>query len=235
MTGVLGHCLEHVYHIDKESPKRLEASPLHLENHLTLWEDSLDEHIRRLVIRGTDLRGSGAANLRLAYLSVKLLICRIQLDFDRHSSHISDVDSVYYTQARRVAEEVVDFVRELDEAHCRDFWLPMNAYTLTSATTFLVRCALTSRGLPNNPSLRLARAMIDTLGELRRKYAWDIGDNCFNNCSDLIEKIEAAFRQPSSATFEFDLEDQILMDMDLTALNDFFSEYSGSFDQSASM
>ena len=205
-------------------------APFDLERLLTDWEDSLDENLRRLVIRGTGLVANGAANLRLSYLSVKLLIRRSQLQFDKLALQINDIDSVYYVQARRVCEEIVDFVRELDEDHCRDFWMPPNAYTLTSATTFLIRCALTSRGPSNNPSLKLARAMIDALQAHRKNYAWDVADNCLETCSDLIEKIESAFAETTDDTQTFqEFEQPMFMDMDMIAMNGFFSDFTGNF------
>ena len=230
LTEVLGHCLEHVYRLDKDYPSRPGMAPFDLERLLTDWEDSLDENLRRLVIRGTGLVANGAANLRLSYLSVKLLIRRSQLQFDKLALQINDIDSVYYVQARRVCEEIVDFVRELDEDHCRDFWMPPNAYTLTSATTFLIRCALTSRGPSNNPSLKLARAMIDALQAHRKNYAWDVADNCLETCSDLIEKIESAFAETTDDTQTFqEFEQPMFMDMDMIAMNGFFSDFTGNF------
>ena len=232
LTDVLGHCLEHVYRLDNDYIRRPDIAPFDLERLLTDWEDSLDEHLRRLVIRGTGLVAQGAANLRLSYLSVKLLIRRSQLEYDKSTLHISDVDSVYYIQARRVCEEVVDFVRELTEEHCRDFWIPPNAYTLTSATTFLIRCALTSRGPSNNPSLKLARAMLDGLQLHRDNYSWDVADNCLDTCSDLIEKIEAACTVADTTTSSQDFQDfqePMLMDMDMIAMNGFFSDFAGPF------
>ena len=226
LTDVLGHCLELVYHLGNDF-SRPEASPFGLENLLIHWEDSLPDNLRRLIIRGTNLVGPGAANLRLAYLSVKLLIRRNQLDLDRASLQINDVDSMYYIQARRVSEEIVDFVRELDETNCRDFWIPLNAYSLTSATTFLMRSALTSRGVARNPSLQLARAMIDALQSLRHDYAWDLADNCLSNCSDLVEKIEAACEGSNSDTLDF--QEPMPLDMDIAALNGLVSEFTGNY------
>jgi hypothetical protein len=226
LTDVLGHCLEHVYRLGKGSSKEPEASPFGLENLLIDWEDSLTDGLRRLVIRGTGLVGPGAANLRLAYLSVKLLIRRSQLDLDRASRQIDDVDSLYYIEARRVSEEIVDFVRELDETHCRDFWLPLNAYSLTSAMTFLLRTALSSRGLVRNPSLQLARALIDALRSHRHNYAWDLADNCLSNCGDLVEKIETACEESCS---NMALQEPMPMDMDIAALNGLFSDFTGNY------
>jgi hypothetical protein len=229
LTEVLGHTLDHIYQLGKDFTKMPQASPFELESFLINWEDSLSDNLRRLVIRGTNLVGPGAANLRLAYLSVKLLIRRSLLDWDRLSLHIDDVDSQYHIQARRVSEEIVDFVRELDEIHCHDFWIPQNAYSLTSATTFLLRSALNSRGLARNSSLKLARTMIDTLGSHRRKYAWDLANNCLSNCSDLVEKIETACEYSNLNAREFQELMPVDMDMDISALNGLFPGFAGTF------
>jgi hypothetical protein len=171
------------------------------------------------------------SSLRLAYLSVKLLIRRSQLDWDRVSLQIKDIDSQYYIQARKVSEEIVDFVRELDETHFRDFWIPLNAFSLTSATTFLMRSGLNSRGLAHNSSLKLARAMINTLESHRHDYAWDIADNCLSNCSELLEKIEIACEDSSSTTLDFQelVPLDMDMDMDIAALNGLFPAFTGNF------
>jgi hypothetical protein len=227
LTDVLGYSLEHVYNLDKDFSRKPESSPISLENQLTAWEDSLDDSMRRVVMRGTGLVGPGSANLRLSYLSVKLLIRRCQLNYDRAALHINDIDSAYFLHTRRVAEEIVDFVRELNEPQCADFWIPVTAFTLTSATTFLVRCALTARGTASDPSLRLARAMIDALQMLRQKYAWDIADNCLSNCGDLVEKIENVLAISNPSMLDFD--GSMLMDMDITAINNFFSEYTTGY------
>jgi hypothetical protein len=219
LTQVLGHCLEHVYHLERGLPSQQEDSPHRLESLLTGWEDSLDDNLRRLVIRGTSLNGPGVANLRLCYLAVKLLIQRTQLDWDRVSLQINDIDSRHYIQVRRIAEEIVDFVRELNEDHFGDFWIPLNAYSLTSATTFLMRSALNSRGQTHNPPLNLARTMINTLESHRSTYNWDLADNCLLNCKDLVAKIELACEESSINTQEFQdfLSDDL--DRDIAALN----------------
>ncbi|KAL1908332.1 hypothetical protein Sste5344_005860 [Sporothrix stenoceras] len=243
LTEVLYRCLEHVYNLDKYNVARPESSLFDFETLLTNWEDSLSDDLRRLVIRGTNLVGPGAANLRLAYLSVKLFIRRIQLDWDKVALRVGgDADSQYFIQARRAAEEIVDFVRELDATHFADFWMPPSAYSLTSATTFLLRSALNARrGQPaaRNSPLKLARAMVDSLRAHRRDYDWDIADNCLFNCSDLVDKIEEACDQQanldgsssgSNNTVFDDLQNHmpVDIDMDFAALNGLFPGFTGS-------
>lgn len=226
LTEVLGHCLEHVYDIQNGTAAQQAAlSPLGLEVLLTRWEDSLDDYLRRLVMRGTTLSGPGIANLRLSYLSVKLLILRSHLDWDRLCLNINDIDSRYYIQVRRIAEEIVDFVRELDEVNLSDFWVPLNSYTLTSATTFLMRSALNSRQQIGNPSSRLARLMIDTLQIHRQSHAWDLADNCLLNCRDLVAKIESVCQQSTTDNVDFENMISIDLDRDIQALSDFPSVF----------
>ena len=120
-------------------------------------------------------------------------------------------------------------MRELDETHLQDFWIPQNAYSLTSATTFLMRSALNSRGLARTSAVKLARAMINALQSHQRNHAWDLADNCLSNCSDLIGKIETACEESSSTKLGFQELMPVDMDMDMTALNGLFPGFEGIF------
>ncbi|KAF7592696.1 hypothetical protein BBP40_012598 [Aspergillus hancockii] len=193
LTEVLGRYLEHVYKFSRNTPYPPETSPVDLERLLSEWEESLSDDIRRVVLRGTHLNTPGAANFRLAYLAVKLLLRRIQLDLDTAITHVDDdTASPFYTQAQWAAEEIVHLVEELDESHFRGFWIPVHAFSLTSATTFLLRCGLRRGNLNGNAPLKLARDMISTLRSHRDNFNWDLADNCLANCSELVEKIGSA-------------------------------------------
>ncbi|KAK5718414.1 hypothetical protein LTR15_008141 [Elasticomyces elasticus] len=202
LTQVLSHCLEHVYKLDSFVTDT-DHHP-DLDSLVVTWEDSLPtDELRRSVLRGTRLNAPGTANLRLAYLSVRLLICRSRLNHDNSSK--DDIDSHHNIQARRVCEDIVHLVQELDEACLADFWIPLNAHALTSATTFLMRTALRSKGSVRNPSLKLARTMIDTLRWYRRQYEWDMAENCIANCSDILDKIELVCNAVDQYPAELDL------------------------------
>jgi hypothetical protein len=103
-----------------------------------------------------------------------------------------DIVSPFYTQAQRAAEEIVHLVEELDESYFCGFWIPVHAFSLTSATTFLLRSGLLRRNLNGNAPLKLAKDMISTLRSHRDNFNWDLADNCLANCSDLVEKIDSA-------------------------------------------
>ncbi|KAB8230436.1 fungal specific transcription factor domain-containing protein [Aspergillus alliaceus] len=192
LTEVLGRYLEHVYKVSKSTFCPPETSAVDLERLLTDWEESLSDDSRRVILRGTHLSSPGAANFRLAYLAVKLLLRRIQLDLNAGITQVGDVTtSPFYTQAQRAAEEIVHLVEELDESHLRGFWIPVHAFSLTSATTFLLRSGL-RRNSSSNAPLKLAKDMISMLRSHNDKFGWDLADNCLASCSDLVEKLGSA-------------------------------------------
>lgn len=189
LTDVLSRYLEHVYSVSKDFPSS-EMSAMDLELILSDWEESLDDDVRHLVLRGTQLDIPGAANFRLAYLAVKLLLRRIQLDLSKSSAQVEDDSaSPAYMHAQRSAEEIAQLVQELDETQLRGFWIPVHAFSITSATMFLLRSGLRTRNQTHNRPLKTAKGMINTLRAHREQFDWDLADNCLAHCSDLVEKI----------------------------------------------
>lgn len=213
LTIVLSHYLEHVYRIARVATNdRPPVSPFDLESLLTDWEDTLDDDIRRLVIRGNNLDRAGAGNLRLSYLGVKLLLRRIGCD---SASVPLNNDSAIQArlQTQRVAEEIVLHVQELKQPHLRGFWLPTNGFTLTSATLFLLRDALKTTTKTRNTSLKLAKDMISSLQIHRNTNAWDLADDCLTNCTEMTEKIEAGrtFESPGMMDSQYVTDNTSLM------------------------
>lgn len=237
---VLSRYLEHVYRVSKATPCAPEMSATDLELLLSEWDESLSDDIRRLALRGTHMDAPGAANFRLAYLAVKLLLRRIQLDLDRVMSPEEVTDtaaaaaaptSPFYIQAQRAAEEIVHLVQELDESHIRGFWIPVNAFSLTSATTFLLRSALRTRNPNTGAPLRMARDMVHTLRSHRENFAWDLADNCLANRGDLVEKISSVQTGSdvlSSPAFP-DFQDRF-WDLDASVGDELFSGFPGLAD-----
>lgn len=191
LTEVMSDYLEHVYKVSTHVSYPPERSAIELECPLTDWEESLTGNVRRIVLHGTDFDAPGAANFRLAYLAVKLLLRRLQLDVDKNYSGVTeDTISPYYKQAQRASEDILHLVQELDESHLRGFWLPVNSFSLASATTFLLRSGL-RKGNPNNMFFQMAKSMTDKLRSHREDFGWDLADNCLANCSDLVDKISS--------------------------------------------
>lgn len=223
LTDVLARYLEHVYSVSKTSPST-EMSTEDLEQILGDWEESLDGDIRRLILRGTHLDAPGSANLRLAYLAVKLLLRRIQLDLSKSVTQLEDdIDSPFYMHAQRAAEEIAHLIQELDEIQLHGFWIPVHAFSINSATMFLLRSGLRMKHHNRTTPLRTAKDMINALQSHRQNFDWDLADNCLAHCSDLVEKIATNNLQVNTdlSTTEFPdfLED---FEIDSSALEDLF-------------
>ena len=226
LTEVLGHYLEHIHSISKSfQPFKMTATDL--EQLLLVWEEYLGSNIRRVVLRGTGLSAPGAANLRLSYLAVKLLLAQLYLDQETASpQHLEANGSSRYMQAQRIAEEIVHFTQELDESSLIGFWLPLNAHTLTSATNFLLRSALQQRDVLPNVPLDLAKDMISTLQAHRSRYSWDLANDCLATCGNVLERIQAG-SPPGSPTCP-NVEE--FLDIEISVLDDLHADLGTGFD-----
>lgn len=226
LTEVLGRYLEHVYAVS-DALYSSEMSAAELERLLSDWEDSVPGEIRRLILRGNNLDAPGAANFRLAYLAVKLLLRRIQLDLEKSVMHTED-DTVAPSSihAQRTAEEIVHLVQELNESHLRGFWMPMHAFSLTSATTLLLRLGLRMKRSSHNAPLQMARDMIIALQSHRESCGWDLADHCLNNCSDLVTKIGSLESEDDFSSQIFP-EFQTNLDIDQSILEELFTGIPG--------
>lgn len=62
------------------------------------------------------------SSIRLGYLSIRLLVCRISL----HQASATDQDAqrYHFSQLRRAATEIVDYICSLTKTHFNEFWLP---------------------------------------------------------------------------------------------------------------
>ncbi|KAL0940003.1 C6 transcription factor [Colletotrichum truncatum] len=193
LAQFLDKYLERIYDLEKT----FTSGPWDLEVLLTNWEDSLDIDLRRRIIRGGDsLDMPGSANLRLAYLYIKLLLRKWELDAEKaaHADH-SSAPIRCYLEVRRAAEEIVLLVQELNEAQLGDYWLTLLTFAFTSTTKFLLRCALetenTVSGLAQSMSLKLARQLMTAL-QAHRQRAWDLADLCIAQYSEVIDKLASS-------------------------------------------
>ncbi|KAF6833775.1 fungal specific transcription factor domain-containing protein [Colletotrichum musicola] len=191
LAQFLDRYLERIYDLGKNSTN----GPWDLEIRLTQWEDSLDANLRRRIIRGGDsLDIPGSANLRLAYLYIKLLLRKRELDAEKaaNTEPTSSTPMRCYLEVRRAAEEIVLLVQELNEHQLGDYWLPLLTFSFTSTTKFLLRCALetenTMSDLAQSMSLKLAGDLIAAL-QAHRQKGWDLGDLCIAQYAGVVEKL----------------------------------------------
>ncbi|GKT56038.1 C6 transcription factor [Colletotrichum tofieldiae] len=209
LSRFLDRYLEHIYDLEKTLP----TGPCDLEVLLTQWEDSLDLNLRRRIIRGGDsLDVPGSANLRLAYLYIKLLLRKWELDAEKaaNADHPSSIPMRCYLEVRRAAEEIVLLAQELKDPQLGDYWLPLLTFAFTSTIKFLIRCALetenTISGIAQSMSLKLARDLINAL-QVHRQKAWDVGDLCIAQYSEVIEKLAGSTSNANFAEQPVDMPD----------------------------
>ncbi|KAL3476055.1 fungal-specific transcription factor domain-containing protein [Aspergillus californicus] len=223
LTDVLARYLEHVYSVSRDFPQFNDMTELDLEQILRDWEDSVSDEVRHLVLRGINLDIPGAANFRLAYLAVKLLLRRIQLNMNKGALQVEDdTVSPYYMHAQRAAEEIAYLVQELDESQFCGFWIPVHAFSLTSATMFLLRSGLSIRNESRKTPLKIARDMVNALQSHRRKFDWDLGDDCLTHCSELLDRIGTAESDSGMIAPDFPGLSENL-DIDPSILEEFFN------------
>jgi len=165
-----------------------------LELALNSWVESLTGSTRLIILRGSHLDIPGAANLRLAYLTTRLLLQRIQLESDKQSYSADNQHLLNrYIQARRTSEEILLLVQELQPQHLGDFWMSVSAFSFPATVNFLLRCALESEsslaGLAQSTSFRIARDLVATLQSHHDKYSWDLADVCLAQHAEVVDKM----------------------------------------------
>jgi hypothetical protein len=216
LTDVLDRHLEYVYNVDRSKSGTTTTS---LELALNKWIDSLELEVRLIIIRGSHLDIPGAANLRLSYLALRLLLQRIELEADKqkHDAHHEKVISRYY-QARQTAEEVLLLTREFQPSHLGDFWLSVSAFAYQTTVSFLLRCALetetSSADLVGNTAFKIACDLLDTLRKHQETFEWDLGDVCLAQHTEIVEKIHAGVApdKPEGSSGSMELQDFVMPD-----------------------
>lgn len=217
LTDVLDLHLSHIYDFIPEEPK----STTHLELALNNWIEALDESIRRIIVRGTSLDIPGAANLRLAYLTVRLLLQRIELEKDKRAYNAQESQLLNrYIQARRTSEDILIFTQELQPEHLADFWLPGSAFAFSATVSFLLRCALETEnspsGLAQSSSLKIASDLITVLRNHKEQHGWDPSDICLAHHAETVDKILSMIpAEETGLDGALDLQDLIMPDVSI--------------------
>ncbi|PGH02158.1 hypothetical protein AJ79_07704 [Helicocarpus griseus UAMH5409] len=195
LTENLGDLLPLIYGL--QSKPRNETSKVlrRLRTNLDIWEDSLPGWLRCSPAEAP-VPVSGSSSLYLAFLTLKMLICRVELQEVNNSDYPSNPEGRQYfqTECRRAAEEVVQFMTSLRRVNFEEFWLPYSAYHLTSTATLLVRCALeTSDPTIARSCLSKVDVLRDALYKARVEYDWDLADMCIDHCERILAKQPGVF------------------------------------------
>ena len=190
LTDALDRHLQRVYHVGRDKSWNTTS----LELSLNSWVESLTGTIRIIIIRGSHLDIPGAANLRLAYLTTRLLLNRIELESDKQTYPADEERRMNrYIKARRTCEEILMLVQELQPQQLGDFWLSVSAFAFPATVNFLLRCALetesSATSLAQSTSFRIARDLITTLRSHQEKSGWDLGDVCLAQHAEVLDKV----------------------------------------------
>lgn len=191
LTDVLDRHLQHVYRVGGRDRS---WDTTNLELSLNNWVESLTGSTRLIIIRGSHLDMAGAANLRLAYLTTRLLLQRIELESDKQTYGPGEERLMNrYIQARRTSEEILMLVQELQPRQLGDFWLSVSAFAFPATVNFLLRCALETESSPaslaQSTSFRIARDLIATLRSHQEKSGWDLADVCLAQHAEVVDKV----------------------------------------------
>ena len=215
LTEILGKMLDHLYDlsINDTAVEATTKSYRRIEISIYDWEEALPSALRSQVAGTRDLSIKGAANLRLCFLSTKFLLQKMQFDSTcQDQSSPPEAVSVNRKATQKVAKEIADFVTKLRPLDLGDFWLPMGAFLLSSAATFLLRCVLDnlndSSGGEGTSALHEASRMIDALKSHRDGFGWDLGDVCLAQCEPLVHRVSQAFESQNMTSSGVDLADQ---------------------------
>lgn len=210
LSEVLDRFLQYVYCIGRE---KLTTSDLELVLHQ--WVETLEGTCRPIVLRGSHLDITGAANLRLAYLTAKLLLQRIQLEAEKQKDNANEGQvMIRYSAARVTSEEILMLIQDLEPEHLGDFWMSVSSFSFPATVNFLLRCALETEnspeGLIQSHSFRIAHDVIATLRSHQERHKWDLGDICLAQHAEIVEKILAGVapdEQGGNHSSSLDLQD----------------------------
>ncbi|PGH00737.1 hypothetical protein GX51_05618 [Blastomyces parvus] len=190
LTETLGDLLPLIYGLQPKSQNETSKTLRKLRTNLDTWEDSLPEWLKSSPA-DSPTPVSGSSSLYLAWLTLKMLICRVELQEINNSDNPTNPEGRQYfqTECRRAAEDVVQFMISLKRANFDEFWLPYSAYHLTSTATLLVRCALeTSDSDIARSCLSKVDVLRDALYRARVEYDWDLADMCLDHCERILTK-----------------------------------------------
>ncbi|KAL1952440.1 hypothetical protein VTO42DRAFT_5476 [Malbranchea cinnamomea] len=190
LTEILGDLLPLVYNLQPKPPKETSKILRRIRADLDAWEDALPDYLRPQLHDTANLV-SGSSNLHLSFLSLKMLVSRVELQEinNSESAYNAEARQYFQTECRKAAEEIVQFMRSLKKPHFQEFWMPYSAYHLTSAATLLVRCALeTTDPEVARSCLSNVDILQDVLRRARSENDWDPADMCLDHCEKILSK-----------------------------------------------
>ncbi|KAL4951991.1 fungal-specific transcription factor domain-containing protein [Aspergillus filifer] len=193
LTEILGELLPLVYGLQLRSPRETSKEVRRIRTELDVWEDSLPDWLRT-PSSPSEERIAGLCSLQLAFMAVKLLVGRVELnDVNNSETDLPDARRYFQTECRKGAEDIVNFISSLRKENFKEFWLPYSAFHLTSTATLLVRCAFeTSDPEVARTCLANVESFRSILRRVREEYDWDVADMCLDHCERILNRLPAS-------------------------------------------
>lgn len=192
LTQILGDVLPHVYALRldlNELWRSLRKSECGLDD----WLMALPVHLK--LSHATEASCvNGSSNLWFAFLSVKLLICRLAFKATlKETTRSIEARQYRLSTLREASCEVVRFVTSLHDTQLQEFWLPYTSYLLVTAATILLRCTIECGDITTKKScMTMLVSFRDRLQRARDHSGWDLAEFCLERCHEPIQKIANA-------------------------------------------
>jgi hypothetical protein len=197
LSQILGDILPLVYSL-REGPEDIKRQLRKIECALDDWVLELPEYLQPTC--ATPFVVNGSSNLWFAYLSIKVLICRLSFKAVLGQVNPSSEARQYrLVMLRDAAMDVADFVISLTEAQLQEFWMPYTSYLLVTSATILLRCVIESSDLAvKRTCVTRLVAFKNRLRTARDTLQWDLADFCLERCDDPIQKLADAMGIPAN-------------------------------------
>ncbi|KAJ6171848.1 hypothetical protein N7470_000915 [Penicillium chermesinum] len=191
LTEILGELLPLVYGLQAKPARESSKKLRQIRTDLDMWEDSLPDWLKSPAAHTRGEQLAGSSSLQLAYLAVKMLVSRVELnEVNNAESENPEARRYFQTECRRSAEDIVRFITSLRKENFQEFWLPYSAFHLTSTATLLVRCALETS---DTEIARSCLANVETLRNVLRRVQqeedWDVADMCLDHCERIMHRL----------------------------------------------
>lgn len=197
LSQILGDMLPLVYSL-RESNDAIKRHLRKIECYLDDWVVELPDYLQPT--HETPVAINGGSNLWFAYLSLKVLVCRVYFKTVSDASHQSTEARQYHlTMLKDAALEATIFITSLVETQFQEFWMPYTSYLLVTSATILLRCTIEINDLDKKKAcvtqLVAFRARLRTA---RDALQWDLADFCLERCDEPIQRIADALGVASS-------------------------------------
>jgi hypothetical protein len=197
LSQILGNVLPLVYSL-RDTSDAMKRQLRKIECNLDDWVVDLPEYLQST--HETPFKVNGGSNLWFAYLSLRVLVCRVSFKTVLEATHqTTEARQYHLAMLKDAALEATNFIISLTETQFHEFWMPYTSYLLVTSATILLRCTIESNDL-NKKKACVTRlvAFRNRLRTARDALQWDLAEFCLERCEEPIQRIADALGVSSS-------------------------------------